>query len=47
MVLSELKKRDSTLGRQRKDEYVNKLLAFQKKEDPEKIHFSKSCSPVP
>lgn len=30
-VLKELKKRDLKLGRQRKDEYVNKLLAFQKK----------------
>ena len=31
MVLSELEKRGLSLGRQRKDEYVNKLLAFQKK----------------
>ena len=31
MVLKELEKRDLHLGRQRKDEYVNKLLAFQKK----------------
>lgn len=31
MVLGELKKRDLSLGRQRKDEYVNKLLSFQKK----------------
>ncbi len=31
MVLSELNKRDLKLGRQRKDQYVNKLLAFQKK----------------
>lgn len=31
MVLSELKKRDLQLGRQRKDEYVNELLKFQKK----------------
>jgi len=31
MVLTELKKRDLKLGRQRKDEYVNKLLEFQKK----------------
>lgn len=30
-VLRELKKRDLKLGRQRKDEYVNKLLKFQKK----------------
>ena len=31
MVLKELKKRDLNLGRQRKDEYVNALLKFQKK----------------
>jgi tRNA-(ms[2]io[6]A)-hydroxylase len=31
MVLKELDKRGLKLGRQRKDEYVNKLLAFQKK----------------
>ena len=31
MVLMELDKRGLQLGRQRKDEYVNKLLAFQKK----------------
>ncbi len=31
MVLSELKKRDLLLGRQRKDEYVNELLKFQQK----------------
>ena len=31
MVLSELKKRDLKLGRQRKDIYVNKLLEFQVK----------------
>ena len=31
MVLSELKKRNLQLGRQRKDEYVNELLKFQKK----------------
>jgi len=30
--LSELKKRNLTLGKQRKDEYVNRLLAFQKKD---------------
>jgi tRNA-(ms[2]io[6]A)-hydroxylase len=29
MVLSELKKRDLKLGRQRKDVYVNKLMEFQ------------------
>lgn len=31
LVLAELKKRGLKLGRQRKDEYVNALLAFQKK----------------
>ncbi len=31
MVLAELRKRKLTLGSQRKDEYVNKLLEFQKK----------------
>jgi tRNA-(ms[2]io[6]A)-hydroxylase len=31
MVLAELKKRNLSLGRQRKDEYVNALLQFQKK----------------
>lgn len=31
MVLAELKKRDLRLGRQRKDEYVNQLLSFQRK----------------
>jgi tRNA-(ms[2]io[6]A)-hydroxylase len=30
-VLAELRKRKLPLGRQRKDEYVNKLLAFQRK----------------
>lgn len=32
MVLAELKKRKLNLGKQRKDEYVNKLLEFQKKD---------------
>jgi tRNA-(ms[2]io[6]A)-hydroxylase len=31
MVLAELKKRGLKLGRQRKDEYVNQLLTFQRK----------------
>ena len=31
LVLSELRKRNLPLGRQRKDEYVNKLLEFQKR----------------
>ena len=36
LVLHELQKRNLKLGRQRKDEYVNKLLEFQKKGgDPE------------
>lgn len=32
MVLAELKKRNLQLGKQRKDEYVNRLLEFQKKD---------------
>ena len=32
MVLAELKKRKLRLGKQRKDEYVNRLLEFQKKD---------------
>jgi tRNA-(ms[2]io[6]A)-hydroxylase len=32
MVLAELKKRGLALGKQRKDEYVNKLLEFQRKD---------------
>ena len=32
MVLSELKKRDLQLGRQRKDEYVNIMMAYIKKD---------------
>ena len=32
LVLAELHKRKLALGRQRKDEYVNKLLTFQKKD---------------
>lgn len=32
MVLAELNKRNLQLGKQRKDEYVNKLLVFQKKD---------------
>jgi tRNA 2-(methylsulfanyl)-N6-isopentenyladenosine37 hydroxylase len=31
MVIAELKKRNLSLGRQRKDQYVNALLAFQRK----------------
>ncbi len=33
LVLDELNKRGLELGKQRKDEYVNKLLSFQKKGD--------------
>lgn len=32
MVLAELKRRNLQLGKQRKDEYVNKLLEFQRKD---------------
>ncbi len=32
LVLAEMKKRNLTLGRQRKDEYVNALMKFQKKD---------------
>jgi len=32
LVLAEMKKRNLILGRQRKDEYVNKLMKFQKKD---------------
>lgn len=34
MVLAELKKRGLALGRQRKDEYVNQLLGFQRRGQP-------------
>jgi tRNA 2-(methylsulfanyl)-N6-isopentenyladenosine37 hydroxylase len=34
LVLAELKKRGLSLGRQRKDEYVNQLLGFQQKGQP-------------
>jgi tRNA-(ms[2]io[6]A)-hydroxylase len=39
LVLAELKKRGLKLGRQRKDVYVNKLLAFQKKGGAADEHF--------
>lgn len=35
LVLAELKKRNLQLGKQRKDEYVNKLMLFQKKDGSE------------
>lgn len=39
LVLQELRKRNLKLGKQRKDEYVNKLLAFQQKGGDEKGRF--------
>jgi tRNA-(ms[2]io[6]A)-hydroxylase len=39
LVLAELQKRNLKLGKQRKDEYVNKLLAFQKKGGAEEDRF--------
>jgi tRNA-(ms[2]io[6]A)-hydroxylase len=38
-VISELKKRNLKLGKQRKDEYVNKLMEFQKKGGSEEERF--------
>jgi tRNA-(ms[2]io[6]A)-hydroxylase len=39
LVLAELKKRNLALGKQRKDEYVNKLMPFQKKDGSEEDRF--------
>ncbi|HEX9509663.1 MAG TPA: tRNA-(ms[2]io[6]A)-hydroxylase [Puia sp.] len=39
LVLAELSKRKLTLGRQRKDQYVNKLMEFQKKGGTEEERF--------
>jgi tRNA-(ms[2]io[6]A)-hydroxylase len=39
LVLAELKKRNLTLGKQRKDEYVNSLMPFQKKDGSEEERF--------
>lgn len=39
LVLAELQKRNLKLGKQRKDEYVNQLLAFQKKGGGEEERF--------
>jgi tRNA-(ms[2]io[6]A)-hydroxylase len=39
LVLAELKKRNLKLGKQRKDEYVNKLMAFQKKDGSDEERF--------
>jgi tRNA-(ms[2]io[6]A)-hydroxylase len=39
LVLGELKKRNLQLGKQRKDEYVNKLMPFQKKDGSDEDRF--------
>ena len=39
MVMQEIRKRKLTLGKQRKDEYVNKLFLFQKKGGSVEDHF--------
>lgn len=39
LVLAELNKRNLKLGRQRKDEYVNELMKFQKKDGGEEDRF--------
>lgn len=39
LVLAELRKRKLGLGKQRKDAYVNELIAFQKKGGSEEDHF--------
>jgi len=39
LVLNELKKRNLSLGKQRRDEYVNHLIAFQKKGGREEDRF--------
>ena len=39
LVLAELKKRNLHLGKQRKDEYVNKLMPFQKKDGSDEERF--------
>ena len=39
LVLAELKKRNLRLGKQRKDDYVNKLMAFQKKDGSDEERF--------
>lgn len=39
MVLQELRKRGLKLGKQRKDEYVNKLIQFQQTGGPEEPRF--------
>jgi len=39
LVLAELRKRKLSLGKQRKDEYVNKLMPFQKKDGSDQDRF--------
>ncbi|HEX8675575.1 MAG TPA: tRNA-(ms[2]io[6]A)-hydroxylase [Segetibacter sp.] len=39
LVLAELQKRNLKLGKQRKDEYVNKLMTFQKKDGSDEDRF--------
>ena len=39
LVLAELRKRNLKLGKQRKDEYVNKLMSFQKKDGSDEDRF--------
>ncbi|MDB5249813.1 MAG: tRNA-(ms[2]io[6]A)-hydroxylase [Segetibacter sp.] len=39
LVLQELRKRNLQLGKQRKDEYVNKLMPFQKKDGSDEDRF--------
>lgn len=39
LVLAELRKRNLKLGKQRKDEYVNKLMTFQKKDGSDEERF--------
>ena len=39
LVLAELQKRNLKLGKQRKDEYVNKLMSFQKKDGSDEDRF--------
>ena len=39
LVLAELQKRSLKLGKQRKDEYVNKLMTFQKKDGSDEERF--------
>ncbi len=47
LVLAELDKRKLKLGRQRKDDYVNELMKFQKKGGSPEEHFLISSSYLP